>query len=85
MCLIDKNKKLPSLEVLDKAVLGPKRAPLVGYRVKNELGQTLETKSAGKQILMKLPKLSISRFRGTHLDFLRFWNTFKTEVDKTNI
>ena len=35
----------------------------------NELGQTLETKSTGKQILMKLPKLSISRFRGTHLDF----------------
>ena len=44
--------------------------------LKNELGQTLETKSIGKQILMKLPKLSISRFRGTkwgtHLDFFRF-------------
>ena len=37
--------------------------------LKNELGQTLETKSTGKQIFMKLPKLSISRFRGTHLDF----------------
>ena len=32
--------------------------------LKNELGQTLETKSTGKQILTKLPKLSISRFRG---------------------
>ena len=54
-------------------------------KLKNELGQTLETKSTGKQILMKLPKLSISRFRGTHLDFFRFWNTFETEVDKANI
>ena len=53
--------------------------------LKNELGQTLETKSTGKQILMKLPKLSISRFRGTHLDFFRFWNAFETEVDKANI
>ena len=53
--------------------------------LKNELGHTLETKSTGKQILMKLPKLSISRFRGTHLDFFRFWNTFETEVDKATI
>ena len=53
--------------------------------LKNELGQTLETKSTGKQILMKLSKLSISTFRGTHLDFFRFWNTFETEVDKANI
>ena len=53
--------------------------------LKNELVQTLETKSTGKQILMKLPKLSISRFRGTHLDFFRFWNTFETEVDKATI
>ena len=53
--------------------------------LKNELGQTLETKSAGKQTLMKLPKLSISRFRGMHLDFFRFWNTFETEVNKANI
>ena len=53
--------------------------------LKNELGQTLETKSTGKQILLKMPKLSISRFRGTHLDFFPFWNTFETEVDKANI
>ena len=37
--------------------------------LKNELGQTLGTKSTRKQVLMKLPELSISRFRGTHLDF----------------
>ena len=53
--------------------------------LKNELGETLETKSTGKQILVKLPKLSISRFRATHLDFFRFWNAFETEVDKANI
>ena len=34
---------------------------------------------------MRLPKLSNSRFRRTHLDFFGFWNTFETEVDKANI
>ena len=38
-------------------------------KLKNELGQTLETKSAGKQTLMKLPKLSISRLRGISFGF----------------
>ena len=30
----------------------------------------------------KLPKLVISKFEGTALDWLRFWNQFETEIDQ---
>ncbi len=33
----------------------------------------------------KLPKLSITVFNGTHLDWLRFWNQFQAEIDRQNI
>ena len=33
----------------------------------------------------KLPKLVISKFEGTHLDWMRFWNQFETEIDKANL
>ena len=33
----------------------------------------------------KLPKLTITNFQGTHLDWLRFWSQFETEIDKATI
>ena len=33
----------------------------------------------------KLPKLTITKFQGTHLDWLRFWSRFETEIDKATI
>ena len=30
----------------------------------------------------KLPKLAISKFEGTALDWFRFWNQFETEIDQ---
>ena len=33
----------------------------------------------------KLPKLTITQFQGTHLDWLRFWSQFETEIDKASI
>ena len=38
-----------------------------------------------KQISVKLPKLEITKFKGTHMDWFRFWSQFETEVDKQNI
>ena len=29
----------------------------------------------------KLPKLVITKFSGTHVDWLRFWNQFEAEID----
>ena len=33
----------------------------------------------------KLPKLVITKFQGTYLDWIRFWNQFETEIDKANL
>ena len=33
----------------------------------------------------KLPKLVITRFQGTHLDWQRFWGQFEVEIDKSDI
>ena len=34
---------------------------------------------------VKLPKLVISPFTGTHIDFFRFWNQFETQIDKSDL
>ena len=34
---------------------------------------------------IRLPKLVISKFQGTHIDWLRFWNQFEAEIEKTKI
>ena len=34
---------------------------------------------------MKLPKLVIKKFQGTHLDWQRFWNQFEAEIDRAEI
>ena len=33
----------------------------------------------------KLPKLVITKFKGAHLDWTRFWNQFEAEIDTANI
>ena len=38
-----------------------------------------------KSINAKLPKLVITKFKGTHTDWLRFWNQFKAEIDSSNV
>ena len=38
-----------------------------------------------RNIQVKLPKLVITKFEGTHLDWFRFWNQFEIEIDKVEI
>ena len=38
-----------------------------------------------KEEKVKLPKLVISPFTGTHIDFFRFWNQFETQLDKSDL
>ena len=33
----------------------------------------------------KLPKLEITKFQGTYLDWMRFWHQFETEIDKAKL
>ena len=44
-----------------------------------------KTKSASQCNSAKLPKLVISKFQGTHLDWQRLWGQFETEIDKADI
>ena len=36
-------------------------------------------------VSVKLLKMEIRKFKGTHLDWQRFWNQFEVEIDKTSI
>ncbi len=38
--------------------------------------------ASGKRIKTKLPDLQISKFQGSHLDWVRFWGLFETQNDK---
>ena len=44
-----------------------------------------ERNKSVKESGAKLPKLTITKFQGTHLDWLRFWSQFETEIDKATI
>ena len=46
-----------------------------------EEDQNKSVKESGE----KLPKLTITKFQGTHLDWLRFWSQFETKIDKATI
>ena len=52
--------------------------------------KTFEQKNEGNSykqsrenpLKVKLPKLIISKFEGTNLNWLRFWSQFETEIDR---
>jgi hypothetical protein len=61
-------------------------AKLAAMKRKFEKGLVeAKTKSASQCNSAKLPKLDISKFQGTHLDWQRFWGQFETEIDKSDI
>ena len=39
----------------------------------------VETVKSDEKVSVKLPKLKITKFEGTTMDWFRFWNQFKTE------
>ena len=38
-----------------------------------------------KEIKIKLPKLEITKFNGTHLDWVQFWSQYEVEIDKSKL
>ena len=40
-----------------------------------------ERNKSVKESGAKLPKLTITKFQSTHVDWLRFWSLFETEID----
>ena len=53
------------------------------YEAKIEENRKCQIKE--QSINAKLPKLQITRFNGTHTDWLRFWNQFKAEIDSADV
>ena len=50
------------------------------------LEKTEERRCSTKdKVRVKLPKLVVSQFEGTHLDWFRFWNQYETQINKSSI
>ena len=45
----------------------------------------IEEKEKTRSSNAKLPKLVITKFNGSPLDWLRFWNQFEAEIDKADV
>ena len=50
-----------------------------------EKNMEVERNKSVKESGAKPPKLTITKFQGTHLNWLRFWSQFETEIDKATI
>ena len=48
-----------------------------------ELHEKISSKQPESKV--KLPKLEITKFKGTHMDWFRFWNQYEVEIDKADI
>ena len=57
----------------------------VKRRFEKEIAESRERSTKEQQGRVKLPKLVISKFQGTHIDWQRFWSQFETEIDKSDI
>ena len=56
----------------------------VKFQARAKLEKSVKT-SLEDFVGAKLPKLEISKFQGTFLDWTRFWNQFETEIDKAKL
>ena len=54
-------------------------------KLEKSLKTSLENSENSSSIGVKLPKLEISKFQGTFLDWTRFWNQFETEINKAKL
>lgn len=79
-CKEEKRKRIMDEEIELEKVKFQARAKLE-KSVKTSLEDSENSNSVGA----KLPKLEISKFQGTFLDWTRFWNQFETEIDKAKL
>ena len=62
-----------------------KRKETTKAEIRRRIGDSTTTGEMDTQKVAKLPKLSITKFSGTHLDWLRFWGQFESEIDKASL
>ena len=53
--------------------------------LENKAEMSSERNARENPVKVKLPKLIISKFEGTNLDWLRFWSQFQMEIDRVDI
>ena len=53
--------------------------------LEKKLEENLKGMTSHKAVNTKLPKLVITKFNGTHFEWLRFWNQFEAEIDTAQI
>ena len=69
----------------------PRRTKIQEEKQIEEMRQELQKSSRikgtdnNKDSKCKLPKLVISQFSGTHIDYFRFWDQFETQIDKSEL
>ena len=54
-------------------------------KLEKSVKTSLEDSDNSSNSRAKLPKLEISKFQGTFLGWIRFWNQFQTEIDKAKL
>ena len=73
-------------EKLQREFEEKRRLEEVSWRLRKDLEKSSEEKGKTSDYARaKLPKLMITKFNGTHLDWLRFWGQFEAEIEKSNI
>ena len=48
-------------------------------------GEDKALKSDCNVLKVQFPKLLITRFNGTHINWFRFWNQFESEIDRSEL
>ena len=52
---------------------------------RDEIAADQNQRTTAKAPTVKLPKLEVTKFNGTYIDWPRFWNIFEVEVDRNSI
>ena len=62
-----------------------RRTKEMQVQMREESQMREEAKTDNVNYKVKLLKLFIARFNGTHLDWFRFWNQFESEIEKSEL
>ena len=55
------------------------------FQMREKFQMSEEAKADNVNCKVKLPKLFITKFNGTHLDWFRFWNQFESDIEKSEL
>ena len=62
-----------------------RRMKKMQVQMREEFQIRKEAKADNVNCKVKLPKLFITKFNGTHLDWFRFWNQFQSDIEKSEL